>query len=250
MNTPPMPPGELRQIFLIAAQTLREALSTWVTGTLAVSFLLISSVYIFEIYPFFLIGEATLRPFFEVAPLLLTLTLPALTMGAFADERRSGHLELLWSLPISDRALVLGKLCAYQLLLLFLLALSLPWPGLISRLAPLSWGPILSGYLGLWLLGSAYLSIGLWFSARATHPLVVWLLSFTLCLALYLAALGSTFLPPPWSGWLYQLSFELHTRQLARGVIDSRDLFFFLVAAALPLNFAIEALQSRNWRSP
>ena len=246
--SPTSPPHEFLQGLLIAEQALQNASASWVTGTLALTFILVSSVYTFELYPLFLLGEATLRPFFELAPLLFTLYLPALTMGTFAEERRSGHLEILASLPLSDRALIGGKFLAGLVILIGLLTLTLPWALLFSAYAPLDWGPVITGYLGLLLLGATYLALGLWVSALTEHPFVTWLSSATLCISLYLAGVGAPLLPQPWGTWLYQLSFESHLRPFARGVIDSRDLIFFLVFIGSSLTCAVTTLHRRRWR--
>ncbi|MEZ4469323.1 MAG: ABC transporter permease [bacterium] len=229
----------------------RELSSTFdqpIATLVLAAFLALSGSYVFVLQPFFIVGRATVRPLFEFAPFLFTLFAPAVTMRSLAEERRSGTLEVVLSWPLSDWEVALGKFLAALGLLALGVALTLPYPLTIAQLGDLDWGPVLGGYAGLLLLGGAYLALGLMVSACTSNQIVAFIGGFLLCFAVYL--IGRTAGAAP--AWLVPivegLSFERHFAQIARGVLDGRDVAFFLSVMLVGVGLTAEILGARRWR--
>lgn len=212
------------------------------------AFLLLSGVYVFVLQPFFINNRASLQPFFEFAPFLFTLFVPALTMRSLAEERRTRSLDVLLSWPVRDLDVVVGKFLGALGLLAIALALTVAYPLTISSLGALDWGPIVGGYLGLLLLGGAYLALGLLVSALTQNQIVAFMGGFFVCFCAYIIGRAAPVVPDVLVPIVQGLSFERHFGQVARGVIDTRDLAFFGAVIVLGLGWTAEVLRSRRWR--
>lgn len=200
--------------------------------------------------PFFIRGQSTMVEFFTTMPLLLTIAAPAMTMGLIAEEKRNGTIELLITMPVRDAEVVFGKFLGVLGLYGVLLGLTLAYPIAISTMGRLDPGEIFGGYLGLLLLGSALLAIGLMFSSWTDNQLVAFFLALMFCGALYL--IGTDF-ALQLSGLavgriLEPLSVASHLESLARGVLDVRDILYFLSIIGFSLAVAFRSLESRRWR--
>lgn len=198
---------------------------------------------------FFEINEASMRLFFEGIPILFTVFLPAISMRLMSDEQRSGTLELLVTLPVRDREIILGKYLASLLFLLVAVALTLPYAATVMWLGKPDLGPIVGGYLGLLLIGAAYLSIGLMASTWTKNQIIAFLISALLCSSLYFVdgLIGSV-----WEGtrsFFEAISFKAHFANISRGVVDTRDLVFFGSIIILPILLAGYSLESRKWKA-
>ncbi|MFN7702018.1 MAG: ABC transporter permease [Deltaproteobacteria bacterium] len=210
--------------------------------------LLLGVIGFFFWSPFFLAGRASVRQVFTLIAYCVTFAGPALTMGLLAEEKRSGTLELLITMPIREAEVIVGKFLAALGLWAVCLACTLPIPFAVSSLGDLDWGPVWSGYLGILLMGGAILAIGLMFSSFTDNQIVSFFLS-----------LGVTFVFALLLGWMMPfmsgtvasiadfLSFMSHLESLARGVIDSRDVIYFLSITGFALMVAFRALESRRW---
>jgi len=212
------------------------------------AFLVLSGLYVFVLQPFFLVGRASLRPFFEFAPFIFTLFVPAISMRLLAEERRSGNLEVLLTWPIGDLSLVTGKFLGAFALLGAALVLTLPFPLAVAAIGDLDWGPVIGGYLGLLLLGGAYLAIGLLISAVTHNQIIAFIGGFAVCFALYVAGKALPLVPPALAPWLEAISFDLRFAGIARGVVDLRDVVFFGSVIGVGLGLTAEVLSARRWR--
>lgn len=189
---------------------------------------------------FFARNLADVRPLFAWLPVLLIFLVSAVTMRSWAEERKSGTLEVLLTLPVHTRDLVLGKFGAGMGLVSLALLLTLPLPIGVSMLGPLDWGPVIGGYAGALLLASTYLAIGLCVSARTDNQVVALLLTLVVGGALYL--IGSTqvvSLASQEQGELLRLlGSGARFESVERGVVDARDLVYYgsLTAFFLVLN--------------
>lgn len=176
---------------------------------------------------FFLFGALELRGYFGTAPLLLMFLAPAITMRLLAEEINSGSYELLMTLPVTVTEMLWGKFLAAFAFLAITLGLTLSYPLTLATLGPLDWGPVIGGYVGLLLLGAAYLAVGLFTSAVTRNQIVAFILGFALCFLLYLADKVLMFIPAPLVGIFEYLGVSYHFESFARGVIDSKDLIYF-----------------------
>ncbi len=198
------------------------------------TFLALMGFFTFNLSGFFDAGQAELtRSFFFWHPWLFLVLVPAISMGAWADERRNKTLELLLTLPVRASTLVLGKFLAAWILLGLALLLTFPVPASAAWLGDPDGGVILSGYVGSLLLAGAYLSIGMWTSSLTRSPVISFILAVALGLLLLLVGFPPVteflrgFLPGMAVEAIAGVGFLPHYESLQRGVIDVRDLLYF-----------------------
>ncbi len=221
---------------------------------IAVFLVLLGVTFFFEIPfllpkdDFFEAREATLRPLFEWMVFLFTIILPAISMRLLAEERRMGTLELLLTLPVTETEVVAGKFLGALGFLGIATGLTLAYPLLVAVLGNPDPGPIVGGYFGVLLVGAAYLAVGLLASAWTGSQITAFLVAILICAAF-------TFVDRlPEAVGLRQMeaanlmSFNAHFRSIARGVIDTRDVVFFLTVIVGAVALASHSLESRKWR--
>ncbi len=212
-----------------------------------VVFLLVASWLFFRGY--FLYGQADLRPFFNLLPWIFLFFVPAVSMRLWAEERKLGTVELLMTLPVRDEEVILGKFLAGLTLVAITVALEFPLLVLTARLGDVDAGPVIGGVLGTLLLGAAYLSIGLFISSLTENQIVAFILGVVVCFALFIVgeALVLITAPPSVAPLLRYLGLGTHFESIGRGVIDSRDLVYYLSVAVFFLFLNRLALAGRRW---
>src|SRR5690606_19716014 len=198
---------------------------------------------------FFARNIADLRPLFEWMPVLLVFLASALTMRLWSDERRSGTLEHVLTQPVPLWQFVLGKFLACLGLLGVALLITLPLPLTVAVLGDLDWGPVLAGYLATFLLGGAYLSIGLFVSARSDNQIVSLISSVALCGFFYVLGSGTltAFFGNEAGQWLRLLGTGSRFESITRGMIDFRDLYYYLSLMAVFLALNTYVLERERW---
>ena len=196
----------------------------------------------------FLEKQADMRGFFNIMPLLFMFMIPAITMRLLADEKSSGTLELLITMPVRDWEVVFGKFLAAMALLCTAIGLTLVFAITVKSLGPLDRGPAIGGYLGLVLMGGAYVSIGVMASALTRNSIVSFIVAFAISFALYLLGRLTQFLPQSLQKLVAFLSIDGHFENIGRGVVDSRDVIYYLSVTAVSLLVATLSLESRRWR--
>ncbi|EPX62767.1 gliding motility protein GldF [Cystobacter fuscus DSM 2262] len=196
----------------------------------------------------FVAGQASLRGFFGVAPVLFVVFAPAVTMRLIAEERKSGTLELLLTMPLNDWQVVTGKFLAALGMVGVGLLLTLPYPLSVAALtapgASFDWGPVVMGYVGLLLLASSFLAIGLWASALSRNQIVGFIIGLVLCFAFYFVDKFAVVLPQTLSAVLQYLSVDYHFDNIARGVLDSRDVLFYVTLTVVGLALTTRTLSN------
>jgi len=236
----------------VRSVALRE-LRSYFNSPIAYIFLLVFSgaalFTFFNVNAFFVRGQADLRALFEALPLLILLLVPALSMRLWAEEAKSGTLELLLTLPAKDVELVSGKFLASWALVAVGLALTLPLAITVSTLGHLDWGPVLGGYLGALLLGAAYLSVGQFVSAVTENQILAFILALVVCVALY--GVGTEVFTGLFSDRTAAVLRALGTgsrfQSIARGVVDLRDLLYYASLSLFFLGLSVGALQAKRW---
>ncbi len=198
--------------------------------------------------PFFTQDRVSMRDFFSLVPFLFVFFVPAITMRLIAEERRSGTIEMLITMPVRDVDVILGKYFASVLLLVVALALTLPYAITISNFGDLDWGPVWGGYFGLLMMGSASLALGLLASSWTENQIVAFVVALFLSMFFLMVDRFTIFLPAGMASVFEYLSFGAHFRNAARGMIDSRDAIFFLSFTLAGLFLSFRALESRQWR--
>jgi ABC-2 type transport system permease protein len=196
----------------------------------------------------FLEKQAEMRGFFNIMPLLFMFMIPAITMRLLADEKASGTLELLITMPVRDSEVVLGKFLAAMALLCTAIGLTLVFAITVKSLGPLDRGPTIGGYLGLVLMGGAYVAIGVMASALTRNSIVSFIVAFAISFALYLLGRLTQFLPQALQKLVAYLSIDGHFENIGRGVIDTRDLIYYFSVMVVCLLIATLSLESRRWK--
>jgi ABC-2 type transport system permease protein len=179
---------------------------------------------------------------------LLIVFVPMLTMRLLAEERKLGTLELLWTYPLGDAAIVLGKFFGCVLVLTAMLLITVSYPLLLARIYPLDPGPVVAGYVGLVLLAAACVACGLFVSALTDSQLVAAAATYGVLLLFWVLTWNEAAVSEGWLGWLAPLSLFDRTAVFAEGGIDSRDVVYFGLFTIVFLSFTLLALESRRWR--
>jgi gliding motility-associated transport system permease protein len=192
--------------------------------------------------------QAELRGFFGIMPLLFMFLAPAITMRLLADEKSSGTIELLITLPVRDWEVVVGKFLAAMALLCTALALTVVFAITVRSLGPLDRGPAIGGYLGLVLMGGAYVAIGVMTSSFSRNSIVSFIIAFAISFVLYLIGRLTQFVPPSLQALTSFLSIDSHFENISRGVIDSRDVIYYFSVIGVCLLVATLSLESRRWK--
>lgn len=208
-------------------------------------FLLISGWFFSS--SFFLINQATLRGGFNVIPLIFLFFAPAITMRLISEEKKSGTIELLVTMPVRDSEIILGKFFAALALLSVAVLLTFPYAIIVSFLGDLDWGPVIGGYLGLILMGAAYLAIGLFASSLTENQVIAFIIALLFVFTLFMLDKVLMFVPEGLVSILEYLSIEYHFTNISRGVIDSRDIIYYLSLTIFTLLLATRGLGSRRW---
>jgi ABC-2 type transport system permease protein len=213
------------------------------------AFLAVSLFVFFWVEMFFARNLADTRPLFEWMPVLLIFLAAALTMRLWSEERRAGTLETLLTLPVTPLRLVLGKFLAAMALVAVALVLTVPLPITVSMLGPMDWGPVLGAYLAALLLAAAYMAIGLFVSSRTDNPIVSLIGTVLLCSVFFLVGSDAlTGLVGHRGGEIMDLlGSGSRFESITRGVVDLRDLYFYLSIVGLFLAFNVYSLERLRW---
>jgi ABC-2 type transport system permease protein len=229
----------------IFQRELRSAFNSPVAYVVIVVFLAI--VGWFFTSNLFLMNAASMRLAFELIPLVFLFFVPAVTMRLLAEEKKSGTFELLVTKPVSDLEIVLGKFLAGVSLVAAALLPTLVYLITLLFIGSPDLGPVIGGYLGLMLMGSAYVAIGVFASSLTENQIVAFITGFLIVLALFLADKVLIYMPSSIASVLEFLAIDYHFGNIARGVIDSRDIVYFLSLLTASLMLATTSLERRKW---
>jgi gliding motility-associated transport system permease protein len=185
--------------------------------------------------------------FYDMRQLLLVLV-PLITMRLFAEERRLGTLELLWTYPLRDIEIVAGKYLACLVVLAAIILPTLAYPLLLDRFQPIAWGPLAAGYLGLLLLAAAFAACGLFLSSLTDSQLVAGASTYGVLLFFWMLTWNEAAVSEGALGVLRPFSLFDRFQVFMRGGIDTRDISYLLLFTAAFLAFTLLALDSRRWR--
>lgn len=196
-------------------------------------FLLVTGWFFFT--TFFLYNEASLRNFFTLLPAIFSFVVPAITMRLFSEELNIGSYEILLTMPVTLLDIVLGKFLAGVAFIAAMLVPTLAYPITVAFLGQLDWGPVIGGYIGATLLGSAFSAIGLFASSLTRNQIVAFIIGAVICFSLTMIDKMLFFLPRPLLGFLQFLGADFHFQNISKGIIDSRDILYFLSISFIAL---------------
>ena len=203
----------------------------------------------FWVEKFFARNIADVRPLFEWMPVLLIFLVAALTMRAWSEERRSGTLEFILASPVPPINFVFGKFIASLGLVLIALGLTLPLPITVAILGPIDWGPVLGAYIATAFLAAAYISIGLFVSARTDNQIVSLIISSLICGVFYLLGAGvfTGLFGNVVAEFLQLIGSGSRFESITRGVLDVRDLYYYLSILGVFLTLNLFSLERLRW---
>ncbi len=235
----------MNNILTIGKKELKSNFLSPVAYIVIVVFLIITGWFFTS--NLFLAGVVSMRTVFEIIPFIFLFYVPAISMRTFSEEKKSGTIELLLTRPVTDGNIVLGKFFATLMLAVFTLLPTLIYVFSLTSLGTLDVGPIFTSYLGLILLAGLYISIGIFCSSLTENQVIAFIISFLIVFALFMMDKVLIYLPVGLASILEFISTGSHFSALARGVIDSRDIIYFVSGITLFLLLTKFSVESRKW---
>ena len=194
------------------------------------------------------VTEGVIRPLFQNISVIMLLMMPILTMRLFAEEKKSGTIELLLTYPVRDGEVLVGKYLAALTIFLGMLALTAVYPALVLWTAGLEWGPLLTGYLGLILQGGAFIAVGILISSLTENQIVAAVATFGTLLIFWVISWAADSAGAAFGRILSHLSLTEHFESFAKGVLDTKDVIYYLNLTILSLFLTLRSLEAKRWR--
>jgi ABC-2 type transport system permease protein len=238
----------MSKVLSISRREIRSYFDSPIAYIVVVAFLAVAGWMFFS--SLFLMGRADMRGFFSPSPfspsMLLVILAPVITMRLVAEERKSKTLELLTTMPVRDWDVILGKFLAALALIGTALGLTIVYAITVANLGPLDWGTVIAGYLGTLLFSASLLAIGLLCSTLTDNQIIAFIVGFLVCAALYFVWWLQFFLPAGLAPVVEVLATSSHLDNMARGVIDSRDVLYYLTLTGGALFLAERSLARQH----
>ena len=226
----------------------RKEFSTYFVSPIAyiviTIFLLVTGWFFFA--TFFLFNQANLRTFYTLLPVVFAFVIPAITMRLISEEINVGSDEILLTMPVTFRDVILGKFFASVALVGAMLIPTIAYPLTVSFMGQLDWGPVVGGYIGAVFLGAAFSAVGLFASALTRNQIIAFIIGLAICFTLTLIDKMLYFLPQSLLGVFAYLGADFHFQNIAKGIIDSRDILYFVSICFVGLYGAYLALLHRH----
>ena len=194
------------------------------------------------------VNEMLISPLFLNVSVILLFTLPLVTMRTYAEEKRSGTIELLLTAPLTDVQIVVGKFLGGLVLYAAMLGATVFHLAFLFVFGNPEWRPVATGYLGLLLMGGCFLSLGLFVSSLTKNQIVAGMITFALFLMFWVINWISSFTGPTTQSVINYLSITEHLNDFTRGVIDTKHLVYYLSFIAFSLFLTVRAVDSERWR--
>src|SRR3984885_4773875 len=255
----------MRNVFTICAKELKSYFSSPIAYLLMALFGLIFGFFFYSATAYFVmagmraqmggqeqpmsVNEFVIGPLLGNASVVGLFLIPLISMRLFAEEKRSGTIELLMTSPISDWEIILGKWLGAMSMYLCILAISAINVGMLFI-----WGhpdprPILTGYLGLILQGGTILALGTFISTTTKNQIIAGAATFSVCLLLWVLSWVSSYNTAPWAAAIAYCSILTHFEPFSKGIVDTKDLVFYISAIFLGLFLTSRSLESLRWRA-
>ncbi len=226
-----------------------KELRSYFNGPMAYIFLIIFSLvngYFFS-NTFFIFGQSDMRALFQIIPLVYLFFVPAISMSIIAKEKNSGTMEVISTLPIKEYEFVLGKYFAsITLILIALILTGVHLTNLIAVGSNIDYGAVFTGYLGLFLAGCVYASMGVFASSLTDNQVIAFIIAIFFVLFFFLIDKLLIFIPNTVSGIFQYISIDYHLSNISKGVIDTRNILYFISLIGLFILLTIESLSSKK----
>jgi ABC-2 type transport system permease protein len=253
------------RVWPIVKKEMRLYFTSSVAWVIITIFLVIAGYFFYNIFAFYTLAsmqsamnpqmarelnvtDSVLRPLFSNVSVILLLLMPLITMRLFAEERRSGTIELLLTYPVRDGAVLIGKYLAALAVYVIMLALTLMYPAIVFYFVRLEWGPLLTGYLGLLLMGATFLAVGIFASSLTENQIVASVTTFGVLLILWVIGWSAEYVGGAWGRVLSHLSLLDHFDTFARGVLDTKDVIYYVDVTIVALFLTLRSLEARRWK--
>ncbi|MDD2388258.1 MAG: ABC transporter permease subunit [Desulfobacterales bacterium] len=233
----------MNQTFQIFKKEFKDYFVSPVAYIVISIFLLVTGWFFFT--TFFIYSQASMRTFFSLLPMTFSFVIPAVTMRLFSEEMKVGSYEILVTMPVTFRDIILGKFFAAVAFIAAMLLPTLAYPISISFLGQLDWGPVIGGYTGAMLLGAAFCGIGLFASSLTRNQIVAFIMGMVICFGLTLIDRMLLFFPQSLLGVVGYLGANFHFQNISKGIIDSRDVLYFLSVIFISLYATHLAMQEK-----
>ena len=194
------------------------------------------------------VTDSVLRPLFSNISVILLLLMPMVTMRLFAEERRSGTIELLLTYPVRDGAVLVGKYLAAVAMYGVMLALTLIYPAMVLYFAHVEWGVLATGYLGLLLMGATFLAVGVFASSLTENQIVASIITFGVLLIFWVIGWSADYAGGVWGRVLSHISLLEHFDSFAKGVLDTKDILYYVNFTIVALFLTLRSLEARRWK--
>ncbi|MBT8357440.1 MAG: ABC transporter [Desulfobacterales bacterium] len=234
----------MRQAFFIFQREFRTYFVSPIAYIVISIFLLVTGWFFFS--TFFLYSQASLRNFFSLLPIIFAFVVPAITMRLFSEEFNVGSYETLLTMPVTFIDVVLGKFMASVAFIVAMLVPTLAYPITIGFLGQLDWGPVAGGYIGAILLGAAFSAIGLLSSSLTRNQIIAFITGMAICFCLVMIDKMLFFFPRFSLVFFQYLGAGHHFQNISKGIIDSRDILYFLSISFIGLYGTHLVLQEKN----
>lgn len=234
----------MRQAIIICRKEFKSYFVSPIAYIVISIFLLVTGWFFFSV--FFLYDQTSLRNFFQLLPIIFSFVVPAITMRLFSEELNVGSYEILLTLPVTFWDVVLGKFLAGVGFLVCMLIPTISYPITVSFLGQLDWGPVLGGYMGAILLGGAFTAIGLFASSLTRNQITSFIIGVAICFALTVLDRTLFFLPRSVLGFISYLGTDFHFQNISKGIVDSRDILYFLSISFVALYGARLVMQEKS----
>ena len=234
----------MRQAFFIFKREFRTYFVSPIAYIVISFFLLVTGWFFFT--TFFLYNQASLRNFFSLLPIIFSFVVPAITMRLFSEEFNVGSYETLLTMPVTFLDVVLGKFLASVAFIAAMLIPTLAYPLTVGFLGQLDWGPVAGGYTGAILLGAAFSAIGLLSSSMTRNQIIAFITGMAICFSLVMIDKMLFFLPRFSLVFFQYLGADHHFQNISKGIIDSRDILYFLSISFIGLYGTHLVLQEKN----
>ena len=236
----------MHNILSIYKKELRSFFTTPMAYIFLVVFALVNGYFFTN--TFFLYNQSDMRSLFGIVPLVYLFFIPAVSMGLISREKSLGTIEIITTLPVRERDIVIGKfLAVLTLILVALFTTLLHYITLFNVGTTIDHGAVFTGYLGLALLGGVYTSVGIFSSSLTENQVIAFIVGIAIVITFFLMDKLLVFVPPGLAGLIQYMSTEFHLSNMSRGVIDTRNIIYFGSVIGFFLFMTTRVLESRKW---
>ncbi|MBF0204046.1 MAG: ABC transporter permease subunit [Desulfamplus sp.] len=234
----------MRQIINIAAKEFKDYFISPIAYIVISIFLVVTGWFFFS--TFFLFDTADMRNFFSMLPIIFSFIIPAITMRLFSEEMNVGSYEILLTMPVSFADIAVGKFVAATLFSACMLLPTISYPIFISFIGDVDPGPVIGGYIGAILLSGAFCAMGIFASSLTRNQIVAFIIGASICFTLTILDQILFFVPSSITEIISFLGTNAHFQSISKGVIDSRDILYFLSVIFMGLFGTYLVMQEKN----